>query len=84
MKTAEDSGSGVMPAQAAMVRWFLETTHQGLFATDADFQVLAWNRWMQIHTGRAASDVVGRPCSGASELVTRELIGTTETRWRAG
>ena len=74
MKTAEDSGSGVMPAQAAMVRWFLETTHQGLFATDADFQVLAWNRWMQIHTGRAASDVVGRPLFEAfPELVAREL-----------
>jgi signal transduction histidine kinase/ActR/RegA family two-component response regulator len=74
MKTAEDSGSGVMPAQAAMVRWFLETTHQGLFATDADFQVLAWNRWMQIHTGRPASDVVGRPLFEAfPELVTREL-----------
>jgi signal transduction histidine kinase/ActR/RegA family two-component response regulator len=62
------------PAHAAMVRWFLETTHQGLFATDANLQVLAWNRWMQIHTGRPASDVVGRPLFEAFPgLVTREL-----------
>ena len=71
---AGDDFPEVTPAQTAMVRWFLETTHQGLFATDASLRVLAWNRWMQIHTGRSASDVVGRPLLEAfPELVTREL-----------
>ena len=61
MTTAGDSGSDAMPAMAAMVRWLLETTHQGLFVTDNSLRVLAWNRWMQVHTGWPAPDVAGRP-----------------------
>jgi len=45
---------------SALVRWFAELTHHGMFATDREFRVVFWNRWMEIHTDRSAADVVGR------------------------
>jgi len=45
----------------ALVRWFSELTHQGMFATDRDLRVILWNRWMEVHSERAASEVLGRP-----------------------
>jgi PAS domain S-box-containing protein len=45
---------------AAVVRCVSEDTHQGFFVTDAQLRVVLWNRWMEIHSGRSASDVVGR------------------------
>lgn len=46
--------------QAALSRWFTSETRQGLFATDSQLRVIVWNRWMEIHSGHAASAVVGR------------------------
>src|ERR1700722_2939490 len=45
---------------AALVRWFSELTHQGVFATDRDLRVIVWNRWMEVHSERATSEVLGR------------------------
>jgi signal transduction histidine kinase/CheY-like chemotaxis protein len=45
----------------ALVRWFSELTYQGMFATDRDLRVILWNRWMEVHSERAASEVLGRP-----------------------
>jgi signal transduction histidine kinase/CheY-like chemotaxis protein len=45
----------------ALVRWFSELTYQGMFATDRDLNVIVWNRWMEVHSERAASEVIGRP-----------------------
>ncbi|HEY1307583.1 MAG TPA: ATP-binding protein [Vicinamibacterales bacterium] len=47
--------------QTALVRWFSGLTHQGMFATDCSMRILVWNRWMEVHSGRPASDVVGQP-----------------------
>jgi signal transduction histidine kinase/ActR/RegA family two-component response regulator len=44
----------------ALVRWFSELTYQGIFATDRELRVIVWNRWMEVHSERAASDVIGR------------------------
>lgn len=44
----------------ALVRWFSELTYQGMFATDRELKVIVWNRWMEVHTGRSASDALGR------------------------
>jgi PAS domain S-box-containing protein len=44
----------------ALVRWFAESTDQGLFATDRNLQIIVWNRWMEIHTGEPASAMLGR------------------------
>src|SRR5262249_54308684 len=46
---------------AAIARWYTELTAVGLFATDAELRVSAWNRWMEIHTRVPAADAVGRP-----------------------
>jgi len=46
---------------ASVVRCLTEDTHQGFFATDPQLRVVLWNRWMEIHSGRASADVVGRP-----------------------
>jgi signal transduction histidine kinase/ActR/RegA family two-component response regulator len=42
------------------LRWFTEQARQGFFATDQQYRVLVWNRWMEIHSGIAAADIVGR------------------------
>jgi signal transduction histidine kinase/CheY-like chemotaxis protein len=46
---------------AALVRWFSELTHEGMFATDRELRVIVWNRWMEIHTERPAKSVIGKP-----------------------
>jgi signal transduction histidine kinase/ActR/RegA family two-component response regulator len=45
---------------AAVVRCVNEDTHQGFFVTDLQLRVVVWNRWMEIHSGRPASEVLGR------------------------
>ena len=46
---------------AAMLRWLDELSGQGVFATDGDLVVRSWNRWLERHTGRMASSVIGTP-----------------------
>ena len=46
--------------QAAVSRWFTGETRQGFFATDLEFRIVVWNRWMEVHSGHTAADVVGR------------------------
>ena len=46
---------------AALVRWFSELTHEGMFATDRELRVIVWNRWMEVHTERPAKSVIGQP-----------------------
>ena len=46
--------------QAAVTRWFTDETRQGFFVTDAQFRIVVWNRWMELHSGRSASEVMGR------------------------
>jgi signal transduction histidine kinase/ActR/RegA family two-component response regulator len=46
---------------AALVRWFSELTYQGIVATDRELRVIVWNRWMEVHSERPASEVIGRP-----------------------
>jgi signal transduction histidine kinase/ActR/RegA family two-component response regulator len=57
-----------------MARWLSELTRAGLFATDADLKVVAWNRWMEVHTQRLASEIIGSPLLDAfPELANREI-----------
>ncbi len=55
-----DTASDFAGLHASVVRCVTEDTHQGFFATDLQLRVLLWNRWMEIHSGRTASDVIGR------------------------
>jgi signal transduction histidine kinase/ActR/RegA family two-component response regulator len=45
---------------ASVVRWVTEDTHQGCFVTDVQLRVVLWNRWMELHSGRSQSEVLGR------------------------
>jgi signal transduction histidine kinase/CheY-like chemotaxis protein len=58
---AGDPSTDEVRLPAALVRWFSELTYQGVFATDRELRVIVWNRWMEVHSERAASDVIGRP-----------------------
>ncbi len=46
---------------AALVRWFSELTHEGMFATDRELRIIVWNRWMEVHSERTAASVIGLP-----------------------
>ena len=46
--------------QASIVRCVTEDTHQGFFATDVGLRIVLWNRWMEIHSGLASGDVIGK------------------------
>jgi PAS domain S-box-containing protein len=55
-----DTSFDVARLNASVVRCVTEDTHQGFFVTDVQLRIVLWNRWMEIHSGRAASEVVGR------------------------
>ena len=46
--------------QGALASWINQQTRQGLLATDRQLRVVLWNRWMEIHSGRPAAEVMGR------------------------
>lgn len=57
------AGAGGLPAAAASsasAGWLLEIVPYGIFTTDREFRITNWNRWMVSHSGRPASEVVGR------------------------
>ena len=45
---------------ASVVHWVTEDTHQGCFVTDVQLRIVLWNRWMELHSGRSAAEVLGR------------------------
>ena len=55
-----DTSFDVARLNASIVRCVTEDTHQGFFVTDLQLRIVLWNRWMEIHSGRAASEVLGR------------------------
>ena len=44
---------------AAVLRWVQDLAAQGTLMTDDELRVLGWNHWLEEHTGRRASEVVG-------------------------
>ena len=46
--------------QGALASWINQQTRQGLLATDRQLRVTLWNRWMEIHSGLPAAEVMGR------------------------
>src|SRR5262245_21484698 len=45
---------------AALAHWLSHETLRGVFVTDAHFRLVVWNQWMEIHSGRLSTDVIGR------------------------
>ena len=46
--------------EAALTHWLSHETQRGVFVTDPQFRLVVWNQWMEIHSGRLSSDVIGR------------------------
>ena len=55
-----DTSLELAKLHASVVHWVTEDTHQGCFVTDLQLRVVLWNRWMERHSGRSASEVLGR------------------------
>jgi signal transduction histidine kinase/CheY-like chemotaxis protein len=45
---------------AAVLRWMHDVSPQGILMTDADLNIAGWNQWLEHHTGRSASEIVGQ------------------------
>ena len=59
---------------AAVLRWMHDLSPQGILMTDAELNILGWNQWLEDHTGKSASEVVGQNLLTAfPELVERGL-----------
>ncbi len=44
---------------AALAHWLSHETQRGVFVTDPQFRLVVWNQWMEMHSGRLSSDVIG-------------------------
>jgi len=45
----------------ALIRqWFDEQAGQGIFVCDPELRIRSWNRWLELASGHAAAEVVGR------------------------
>lgn len=55
-----DTSFDLSKLHASVVRCVSEDTHQGFFVTDTQLRIVLWNRWMEIHSGRPAAEVLGR------------------------
>ncbi len=58
----------------AVRRWMDDLSAQGILITDTDLTILGWNHWLELHSGRSASNLVGQNLFDAyPELVERGL-----------
>jgi signal transduction histidine kinase/ActR/RegA family two-component response regulator len=55
-----DASFDVARLHASVAHCVNEDTYHGFFVTDRQLRVVLWNRWMELHSGRSAADVVGR------------------------
>src|SRR5580692_3428327 len=44
----------------AALRWIEDLSTQGIFTTDRDLNIRSWNQWLEAHTGRLRSEMIGR------------------------
>jgi len=44
---------------AAVRHWMHDLAAQGIIATDSELNVVEWNNWMELHTGKRATEVIG-------------------------
>ncbi|GEM_PF-1453163 len=55
------------------LRWLEEYATQGIITTDCNLCVTGWNRWIEIHSKRSASDVLGKQIFDIfPDLITRK------------
>ena len=57
---ASDLSLDVERLQAALAHWLSHESQRGIFVTDPEFRLVIWNQWMELHSGRPSSEVLGR------------------------
>ena len=55
----EESTSKETLLNAAVLHWMHDLAAQGIITTDRELNVVEWNHWMEAHTGKRASEVIG-------------------------
>ena len=45
---------------AAVLRWMHDLAAQGIITTDSELNIVEWNHWMEEHTGKRVSEVIGK------------------------
>ena len=59
---------------AAVLHWMHDLAGQGIITTDSELNVVEWNHWMEEHTGKRASEVIGDNLLNLfPELTTRRV-----------
>lgn len=59
---------------AAVLHWMHDLAAQGIITTDSELNVVEWNQWMEAHTGKRSSDVIGKNLLNEfPELAARRL-----------
>ncbi len=70
----ESSDDGTNTFDMVVRAWLDDQAPYGVLTTDETYRIQSWNRWLESHTGRRASDVVGQKLVDAlPELVERRL-----------
>jgi PAS domain S-box-containing protein len=73
-RDSNDRSSLQIVFNSAVLRWLDELAEQGVLTTDKDLQILTWNKWLEIRSGRTATEVVGRHLFEVyPQLVERKL-----------
>lgn len=58
----------------ATLSWLQEYAHYGILTTDIDLTIRQWNHWLEVASGMAAEEVIGRPLFDIySHLIERNL-----------
>ena len=59
---------------AAVLHWMHDLAAQGIVTTDGELNVVEWNQWMEEHTGKRATEVIGKSLLDLfPELTARRL-----------
>src|SRR5687767_14646599 len=65
--------------QAATLEWIDTFAPYGVIATDREFRICSWNRWMEQHSGMEAKAVLGRKLTELfPDLAERRLLRQLE------
>jgi PAS domain S-box-containing protein len=50
-----------MDFDSATLQWLNDLADQGILTTDDQLRIRGWNRWLELHSGYRAAEVLGRP-----------------------
>ncbi|HEU4795044.1 MAG TPA: PAS domain-containing sensor histidine kinase, partial [Pyrinomonadaceae bacterium] len=56
----QDKGAKQKLLNAAVLYWMHDLAAQGIITTDSELNLVEWNHWMEEHTGKRASEVIGK------------------------